>query len=173
MTVDNSAASLQPWDRRESESAQAFAAFVLYRDLGATRSIDEAYRRAKNAPDKHQDRCGAHHTGRADGTWKGWSSTHEWVPRCLAYDTHLDRLVRLAVEGVAVDKRTRIITDAMERIHKEILDPAGDWRAALESLKRLDRAEWGDNAAITMAADKRAGEIIADLLFVEQTESTP
>ena len=48
------------------------------------------------------------------------------------------------------------------RIHQEATKEGGDWRAALEWLKRRRREEWGDNVCV--GADRRAAELLAVLL---------
>lgn len=47
------------------------------------------------------------------------------------------------------------------RLAKEANDPKGDWKAALEWLKRRRRDEWGDNVAIR--ADREAAALLAEL----------
>jgi hypothetical protein len=64
------------WDKRPNESALAFRAFALYRDLGSKRSISQV----------------ARELGTEITHLKDWSSKHEWVARCDAYDAHIDRL---------------------------------------------------------------------------------
>ena len=75
----------QPWDRRADESAQAYCAFVTYRDLRSDRSIDAAYR-AVTGPQKG--------TKRASGRFKEWSQTHDWLKRAEAYDAYRERQLR-------------------------------------------------------------------------------
>ena len=71
------------WEQLAGESAKAFAAFAVYRDLGAQRSISAAYRQSSGS------------AAAAAGTWNGWSTEHEWVARAEAYDKHLEQ-IRLA-----------------------------------------------------------------------------
>lgn len=78
------------WEQQPGESARAFAAFCIYRDLGAKRSLNAAY----------QEQSGS--TSTAPGTWTAWSREHAWVERAEAYDQHLEQ-VRLA----ARDQRYR------------------------------------------------------------------
>jgi hypothetical protein len=69
------------WERRDGEPAPAFGAFVIYRDLGPQRSIDEVARRLSG----HQEG-----TKRAPGRLKKWSVDYSWAERSQAYDRHLD-----------------------------------------------------------------------------------
>jgi len=65
----------QLWDQQPQESAPAFEAFQLYRDMGAERSVRKvAERLGKNAS----------LIGR-------WSMQHGWVARARAWDREQDR----------------------------------------------------------------------------------
>jgi hypothetical protein len=56
------------WEEQFGQSRQAFAAFVLYRDLGSRRTVLAAYRCVeRNASAK-----------RASGRWIAWSSHWRW-----------------------------------------------------------------------------------------------
>lgn len=72
------------WERLDGESAKAYAAFCVYRDLGPGRSLAIAYgcwRRANGV---------AGSAVKAAGFWQQWSSAFGWVARAAAYDAHLD-----------------------------------------------------------------------------------
>jgi len=73
---------LKLWEMQPGESDTAFAAFVQYRDLGASRSV-------KKAADMLQ---------KSVGTLRRWSEGNMWVYRCRAYDAHLDDVKREKVE---------------------------------------------------------------------------
>lgn len=82
------------WDRRPKETPAAWLAFQAYRDLGPKRSLADA--RAKTGA-----RPGA---GRR---WERWSSQHNWVTRCAAYDARLDGAKQAAAitEAEAIGRR--------------------------------------------------------------------
>lgn len=63
-----------PWHKQKNESAPAFAAFAVYRDLGPQRSIAAA----------------AQEVAKAVPTLKKWSRTNKWADRVDAYDHHVD-----------------------------------------------------------------------------------
>ena len=74
------------WDPIEGESSPAFHAFVHYRDLGETRSVEKAWL-------QHVDTCGARSatpTHYAPGRWLSWSVEKAWTVRVKAWDEHLD-----------------------------------------------------------------------------------
>ena len=84
------------WEQRADESAQAFAAFTLYRDLKPTeRTLEKAYHvylRGKR---------GGLLSGinkKLPGRWQVWSSDYEWQSRARAFDIHNQRreLIKVA-----------------------------------------------------------------------------
>lgn len=75
-----------PWDRQHREPEKAYAYFVLYRDLGRTRTV------AKVATEVHKSRDYLH---KLASTWK-------WVQRAQTWDREEDRLY---AEGLAVQRR--------------------------------------------------------------------
>jgi len=78
------------WDRQEEESAAAYAAFCIYRDLGASRSVDSAAAASRQATGKPQ----ANKKNRAPDVWFSWSSRFQWVARARAYDVYLEQRAR-------------------------------------------------------------------------------
>lgn len=74
----------KPWDRYARETDAAYTAFVIFRDLGPTRSIVEAYRRRKTG----QVECRVH-AKQAGGGWNRWAGEFRWMERALAWDSHL------------------------------------------------------------------------------------
>lgn len=63
----------QPWERQKGESAQAFEAFFLYLEMGASRSL----------------RAVSQELGKSKTLIDRWSRTYKWVERCRAWDNHL------------------------------------------------------------------------------------
>lgn len=80
---------MRAFERQERESTPAFEAFKTYRDLGAARSLDVAYR-------LHTGRQES--TKRASGRWRKWSLVHDWVDRARAYDDYQEMIRREAIE---------------------------------------------------------------------------
>ena len=72
----------QPWDRRPSESTQAYRAFLVYLHLGLDRSLQKAYRSFKGSD-----------SAKLPGRWRTWCVDYEWVARAAAYDRRQQRLL--------------------------------------------------------------------------------
>lgn len=70
----------EPWAQLDNEPGVAYAAFLIYRNLGPQRSIVEAYR---------QYTGDAEHT-QPSGRWNHYSRDYAWQERARAYDRHLD-----------------------------------------------------------------------------------
>ncbi len=90
------AAKLQAWDRRAAESAQAFEAFVMYRDLGPSRGMAAV----------------GSELGKSIPLLERWSSRHEWVSRAAAYDTEVARRASARTIESDADALARQIEDA-------------------------------------------------------------
>jgi hypothetical protein len=112
------------YEQQPNESAPAFRAYALYRDLGADRSLDRAYAAYR----------GAVPHGIAPGQWNLWSVKYSWVARALAYDAHLDAEKRKLRERKTLELETRRWEwelrnqDRLERLVEAaqlILDKAG------------------------------------------------
>lgn len=90
----------KPWERRENESAKAFAAFEIYRAMGPEdRSIDAVGQKV----DKNRTLIGK------------WSARHAWVARVGAFDASVAR----AAADLEHKRRVKELDDMRER-HKTI-----------------------------------------------------
>lgn len=67
----------KPWDRMDDESSAAYARFLVYRNLGPSRSVDKAYKSI--APKRVKSR-------RASGQWDSDSAQYNWEERAHAWD---------------------------------------------------------------------------------------
>ena len=65
----------EPWERQPDETAVAWEAFLLYRNLGAKRSNAKV----------------AHQLGKSKQLIDRWSSRHKWVRRVEAYEQDQER----------------------------------------------------------------------------------
>ena len=71
----------QSWDRRPGETSPAWAAFVVYRDMGGQRSTAKVQQERGYRVRRHVDK---------------WSGEHDWVARAAAWDAHLDAANQVA-----------------------------------------------------------------------------
>jgi hypothetical protein len=72
------------WDRQPVDTELSFAAFTVYRDFGATRTLARL----------------AEHLGkpaRYQAVVEGWSREHRWRQRCAAWDAHQDKVKTEAI----------------------------------------------------------------------------
>jgi hypothetical protein len=97
-TVQEPLDDRRPWERRDDETDRAWAAFQLYRDMGAgKRSFAKAY----------QERYGKDSSAQAPQFFRTWASEHQWYARATAWDRHLDALNIQAQEEEAKRWRDR------------------------------------------------------------------
>lgn len=98
-----------PWEQQPNESAKAFEAFAIYRDMGADRSIRAVARRL----------------GKSKTQIEKWSRAHDWVERVRAYDRNLDREARAEAVKNIKQMTKRHIGIAMN-LQKKALDALKD-----------------------------------------------
>ena len=122
--VDNNSEEQCPefdsWERFDGESAKAYKAFCVYRDMGSTRSLAKTAR-AMNHPPGYKQTLGK------------WSTKNNWQSRCYDYDEHIEKLARLANEEIINEminrhagdayKIQQIVMEALERISLEGAPP--------------------------------------------------
>lgn len=121
---------MEIWERRPGESARAYAAFCVYRDLGTGRSLNLAYGEWRRSQGCAGD------AAKAAGYWAEWSSRFDWVARAEAYDGHLETLKRTAREDALrrlEERRLEFELKNQERLEARI-------RKAEEILDKADRA---------------------------------
>lgn len=126
------------WERRPGETAKAYAAFCVYRDLGPSRSLEKAaqamgYKSRKN--------------------FSVWHSKHEWVKRAEAYDEYLERRKREEHEKAILEmaeRHARLAVAFQQKIAQRIqmIDPneltpqdLARWLEIATKLERLSRGE--------------------------------
>lgn len=117
---------VEPWERQPKESAQAFEAFAMYRDMGVSRSIRKV----------------AHNLNKAVTTLAEWSSKHEWVKRVAAWDAEQDRIARneLMAEMAATRKKQRRQAQRMQEKGMELLESINLGDAKLSEIVSLLKA---------------------------------
>jgi hypothetical protein len=105
----------QAWERWPGESDAAFSAFVIYRDLGAQRSLDAAstqyHRRNHRAAEGPQE--GRRKNAKCSGQVRIWADRWDWRARAAAWDAEQDRQARQAMLQEIVDMRKRHAQEAM------------------------------------------------------------
>ena len=114
------------WERQPEETARAFEAFVIYRDMGANRSIRKtAQQLNKNCT-----------------TIAEWSSKYDWVKRVAAWDAEQDRIARneLMAEMAATRKKQRKQAQRMQEKGMELLESISLGDAKLSEIVSLLKA---------------------------------
>jgi hypothetical protein len=71
--------SKQPWDRIRGESKEAYIRFLIYRNLGSVRTLDNAYRMFLGGIEGNERE-------RAGGVWHNDSTNWSWVSRAHEWD---------------------------------------------------------------------------------------
>jgi hypothetical protein len=141
-----------PWQRQPGESARAFAAFTVYRDLPATeRSLDAVCRRlADDDPAAPFRRRSGARVRRRSGQVSAWSSTFHWVERATAWDAEKDRL---ALEAEA---------EAIREMRRQHAAEAVQFRQrALAELARIAEGAMTPAVVVRMFAEAVKIEIVA------------
>ena len=153
---------MNPWDRRDKESEEAWEAFQTYRDMGVRRSL----------------RLVAQHLGKSEGLMTGWSSKHDWPNRARGYDRWLDQ----QAQGAWVD-RMNIMVEETNSLGRELVRRASlrlakipedgkipyDVLRAAEIAAKIQREGMGTVKPDKVAADDSGNmvnvtELIAELI---------
>ncbi len=115
----------QPWERLRDESAPAFEAFVIYRDMGPERSLAKVARQL----------------GKSTTLVEKWSARDHWVNRVTAWEAEQDRiwLAQQVASRREVGRRQLRIANAMQAQLVQALS-----RLDLTTLSARDLAYWLD-----------------------------
>lgn len=83
-----------PWDRRPGESAKAYRAFSMYRDLGPMRSWSAVLHMCSKSAAAYRTQI------------RRWSVRHHWVLRARAFDEYIDQALKLeSIERIKAYRR--------------------------------------------------------------------
>jgi hypothetical protein len=138
-------------ERLPKESIRAYRAFCIYRDLGAARSLDKAWRGFQ--ADQGKDATSA----RRPGHWADWSQKFDWFERAQAYDDLIDEERRIADAAQRQDLQLRRAEFAVEE-QQQKQNRVRKCDALLETAFSASRAEVThvkkDNAACTKTTTK-------------------
>jgi hypothetical protein len=85
------------WDRQLQESAQAYAAFVIYRSDRENRSLARVRQKV----------------GKSRGLTERWSKEWDWVARARAFDVFEEKRLREEEHRALADMRRRHIEEAL------------------------------------------------------------
>jgi hypothetical protein len=104
----------ESWERLPGESSAAFAAFGVFRDFGAERSL-------KKAATQYEEDSGT--ATKRYRTWRSWSMRFQWFKRTAEYDRYLDHL-KLAKRREATEafeeKQGKIADSMLDRVDKKV-----------------------------------------------------
>ncbi|WHH58296.1 hypothetical protein [Petroclostridium sp. X23] len=154
----------EPWERLPDETAKAFEAFAVYRDLGPSRGIREVARRL----DKSRTLIGE------------WSSKYGWVERALSWDAEQDRLNRLEqLEEIKKMKKRHadLATDMLAKAAKGLKNlslkemTAANITMMIDIAAKLERVSRGEPDSIT--EERRRVEDIAANKAIETLATDP
>jgi hypothetical protein len=161
---------IRPWDQQAGETARAFAAFQVYRDLPAkSRSLERA---ASIYYGQEVGRTIGGTSGKVR-QFETWSSRWDWVPRVAQYDRHIDRAATAthAEEVAAMAARhaataMRMVEKAAEALEKVDVDDLSPGQLALffelgVKIERLSRGEPDTESDLTAGEEQ---DTIRDLL---------
>lgn len=91
----------RPWERRENETDAQWLAFMLYRDQGLGRTVEEAWDAYADERDLKSDKAPQHF-------WN-WVNENDWNERCRAYDRFIDEKRRAEHEKKRREARATIL----------------------------------------------------------------
>jgi hypothetical protein len=120
-----SADATHPWDQQPDEPDAAYARFLLYRNLGPSRSIDAAYRLLHPTKNGEKGRRNAH------GSWHQEGQAFRWTERASAWDIHylqtagsiaIARFIALLSELAVRALRALEESDARPETWQDVLD---------------------------------------------------
>ena len=147
-----------PYERLADEGSQAWASFVVYRDMGPARSLAKA----------------ARELGKSKATLEAFSVNHDWVARAASWDAELDRIRREELREAQrkmVREHARVAsivrakaTEAMEGTCFLDPDQAIKWLMAAVKIEQTSIGLPTERTAVTLESTKDADAIYFDAL---------
>lgn len=112
------------WERNETDTDKSFSAFCVYRDMGAGRSLEEAWKQYRN---------NSKTVGKIQGYFFQWSTDHNWVERANAYDNYLEAKQRQVFEDRLISEQQQLIDNGLRDYRAQL----ALWNTRFEGLTRV------------------------------------
>lgn len=161
----------KPWERRDTDTDKSWAAFCVYRDMGAGRSLQGVIDALCEGDNKATGRRRAGHVER-------WCSSNDWVARCRAYDEHVDRENLARVEEgreVAFRRLAGMRLKALRALEDMIDDPeqaTGPRMAAVREVLDRTGIALPKGVDITSKGEKVDGGFAAVLAMTDEERAS-
>lgn len=112
------------WEQREGEPNEAYARFLVYRNLGVTRTLDRAYRAFVGNRRKSSERS---------GTWQENATRFNWSERASDWD--IDYLVSSGRDAAIafVNALEKLAVKSLSALEDDKMQPK-DWKQVLEAV---------------------------------------
>jgi hypothetical protein len=124
----------QPWDQRPGETAAAYARFLIYRNLGLTRTVQAAYKVYLNS--KKVQQSPPQSRSAASPQFKAESQTMNWQARAEAWDIAVLWMAGERSVAAVVTLIEEMALRALRRLADEKVGPK-DWGQLLRTLEIL------------------------------------
>jgi len=120
-----------PWESMEGETALAFAAFEIYRQLGPARTVEEAWRKYWSRPGTRHRRMGKNSPPRVMPHFSRWAVKWRWRERALGWDE----------EQTSIERDQRLDRELQEkaRQHEEEIQQRQLWKEEARAARTLGR----------------------------------
>jgi hypothetical protein len=148
-----------PWEKMESESDRAFAAFITYRDLGHRRTLREAASIFYSRPDLDPK------SGKAR-QFEKWSALNKWVQRAEEFDGWVQAQQDQTASEAIISMKTRhaaIAAAATGKIVEAINQLDATKLNGLQLLQMFDLAVKNERLARDVPSDVQIVSSDADM----------
>ena len=141
----------ESWERLTGETGEAYAAFVIFRDLGFDRTI----RKAVEAQLKQGAEADKARREKRYNVWRGWANKYRWKERTADYDTYIGRLkqteLRKTIEAQG-EKHREVTGKMLDKVSKklDLMNP--------EDLTNNNVTEW---TSLAIRTEREAAGFVA------------
>jgi hypothetical protein len=164
----------ESWERLPGETSYAFAAFCIFRDLGAERNLRKAVSVSITSGVNNEAACAKSYSG-----WRNWSFKYRWRERVADYDRYIEKLkqaeLRKTIE--AQGEKHRQVTGKMLDVVQKKLDTMnpqeltqGNVTEWVNTAIKAEREAWQSEDCLGLVSsggkpEVKQGEINFDLDF--------
>jgi hypothetical protein len=114
------------WEQQPDESQEAYARFLIYRNLGVARSLNKAYQIVPGRTGKEK----------ANGQWHEDCVKYNWVARASAWDISILTEVGQSVVAKYINALDLAFLKIIESLNSEKMKPR-TWGSVIESINIL------------------------------------